>query len=76
MEDVRKIERIKERYIPPGIILEISDAHGNIKDKSFDLLNLTKNSDIDYIIKQMTEKEPLTLKYKSELKKLIESKNK
>ena len=68
MEDVRKIERIEKRYFPPGILLEISDAHGNKNSKIFDLINLTKNSDIDDIIKQMTEKEPLTLKYKSKLK--------
>ena len=74
MEDERKLEKIMVRYFPPGIILEISDNYGEIDSKSIDLLNLTENSDIDYLIEQIAEKEPLTLKYKSKLEKVIKSK--
>ena len=70
----RKLEKIMVRYFPPGIILEISNDLGEIDSKSIDLLNLTENSDIEYLIEQINEKEPLTLKYKSKLEKVIKSK--
>jgi dynein assembly factor with WDR repeat domains 1 len=70
----RKLEKIMVRYFPPGIILEISNNLGEIDSKSIDLLNLTENSDIEYLIEKINEKEPLTLKYKSKLEKVIKSK--
>ena len=73
MEDGRRLEKIMVRYFPPGIILEIDD-NGTLDSKSIDLLNLTENSDIDYLVEQISEKEPLTIKYKSKLQKVIESK--
>ena len=73
MKDDKKLENIEARYFPPGIILKISDTN-ELKKKSIDLYNLTENSDIDYIVSQITQIEPLTLNYKSKLKKFLESK--
>jgi hypothetical protein len=61
------------RYFPPGLILEIKDSEGYIDNKSIDLLNLNENSDILYLVQQINEKEPLTVKYKSKIEKVIES---
>ena len=73
MEDEGILENITERNFPPGIILEFRDPDDNVKFKSIDLLNLSKNSDLPYIVKQINEKEPLTIKYKSKIQKIIES---
>ena len=73
MDDVRKLEKIMVRYFPPGIILEFKDEEGYIDNKSIDLLNLSENSDIAYLVQQINEKEPLTIKYKSKIQKVIES---
>ena len=73
MEYGRKLEKIMARYFPPGIILDIND-NGALDSKSIDLQNLTANSDVDYLVEQISEKEPLILKYKSKLRKIIESK--
>ena len=73
MEDGRKLEKIMVRYFPPGIILEFKDSDGYIDNKSIDLLNLSENSDIQYLVQQINEKEPLTIKYKSKIQKVIES---
>ena len=73
MEDSRKLDKILVRYFPPGIILEIKDSEGYIDNKSIDLLNLSENSDISYLIQQINEKEPLTIKYNSKIQKVIES---
>ena len=74
MEDERKLEKILVRYFPPGIILEFKDLDGYIDNKSIDLLNLSENSDIPYLVQQIKEKEPLTIKFKSKIQKVIESK--
>ena len=74
MEDSRKLDKILVRYFPPGIILEIKDSEGYIDNKSIDLLNLSENSDISYLVQQINEKEPLTIKYNSKIQKVIESK--
>ena len=42
-------------------------------NRSIDLLNLSENSDIPYLVQQINEKEPLTIKYKSKIQKVIES---
>ena len=73
MEDSRKLDKILVRYFPPGIILEIKDSEGYIDNKSIDLLNLSENSDISYLVQQINEKEPLTIKYNSKIQKVIES---
>jgi hypothetical protein len=73
MADGRKLEKIMVRYFPPGLILEIKDSEGYIDNKSIDLLNLNENSDVLYLVQQINEKEPLTVKYKSKIEKVIES---
>ena len=73
MEDGRKLEKIMVRYFPPGIVLEYTNSDGLIDNKSIDLLNLSENSDISYLVQQINEKEPLTIKYKSKVQKVIES---
>ena len=73
MDDGRKLEKIMVRYFHPGIILEFKDSDGYIDNKSIDLLNLSENSDIQYLVQQINEKEPLTIKYKSKIQKVIES---
>ena len=73
MEDDRKLNKILVRYFPPGIILEFTDSEGYIDNKSIDLLNLSENSDIPYLVQQINEKEPLTIEYNSKIKKVIES---
>ena len=56
MDDGRKLEKIMVRYFPPGIILEFKDEEGYIDNKSIDLLNLSENSDIAYLVQQINEK--------------------
>jgi hypothetical protein len=73
MSDGRKLEKIMVRYFPPGLILEIKDSEGYMDNKSIDLLNLNENSDVLYLVQQINEKEPLTVKYKSKIEKVIES---
>ena len=74
--ELKKLDRILARFYPPGIILELSDDEDNIETKAIDLLNLTENSDIPYLIQQIIEKEPITKKHISQLRTVIESKNK
>lgn len=76
MEYGRKLEKIMVRFFPPGIILELSDSEGYIDNKSIDLLNLNKDSDVSYLVQKINEKEPLTINYKNKLQKVIESKPK
>ena len=73
MTDGRKLEKIMVRYFPPGLILEIKDSEGYLDNKSIDLLNLNENSNVQYLVQQINEKEPLTVKYKSKIEKVIES---
>ena len=73
MDDGRKLEKIMVRFFPPGIILEFSNSYGEIDSKSIDLLNLSENSDIPYLVQQINEKEPLTIKHKDKIQKVIES---
>ena len=54
-------------------LAEFKDEEGYIDNKSIDLLNLSENSDIAYLVQQINEKEPLTIKYKSKIQKVIES---
>ena len=75
-EEDKKLDKIQARYHPPGIILHLSDGEENQETKAIDLLNLTENSDIPYLIQQIIEKEPIAKKHISQLKTVIESKKK
>ena len=68
----KKLEKIQVRFFPPGLILEFKDGSGLIENKSIDLLNLSENSDIDYLISEINKKEPLTIKHSKKLEKVIQ----
>lgn len=74
MDIGRKLEELKVRYFPPGLLLEFIDEDGFVDNKSIDLLNLSQNSDVQYLVEQINLKEPLTIKYKSKIQRVIESK--
>jgi dynein assembly factor with WDR repeat domains 1 len=74
MDIGRKLEKLKVRYFPPGLLLEFIDEDGFVDNKSIDLLNLSQNSDVQYLVEQINLKEPLTIKYKSKIQRVIESK--
>lgn len=73
-QSIKKLHRILIRFYPPGIILEFIDTAGVIDNKSIDLLNLSENSDIDYLVEQIIDKEPLTKKKRKDIEKVIKSK--
>lgn len=45
-----KLKNILIRYYPPGIILEYVRKNGEVESKCIDLLNLSKETDIDQLI--------------------------
>ena len=73
MESGRKLSKMMARVFPPGLILEFKDNYDNIDSRTIDLLNLNKNTDISYLIKEINEKEPLTRKNNDKIQIIIES---
>jgi len=73
MESGRKLSKMMARFFPPGLILEFKDNYDNIDNRTIDLLNLNKNTDISYLIKEINEKEPLTRKNNDKIQIIIES---
>lgn len=73
MESGRKLSKMMARFFPPGLILEFKDNYDNIDSRTIDLLNLNKNADISYLIKEINEKEPLTRKNNDKIQIIIES---
>ena len=73
MESGRKLSKMMARFFPPGLILEFKDNYDNIDSRTIDLLNLNKNTDIPYLIKEINEKEPLTRKNNDKIQIIIES---
>ena len=73
MESGRKLSKMMARFFPPGLILEFKDNYDNIDSRTIDLLNLNKNTDISYLIKEINEKEPLTRKNNDKIQIVIES---
>jgi hypothetical protein len=73
MESGRKLSKMMTRFFPPGLILEFKDNYDNIDSRTIDLLNLNKNTDIPYLIKEINEKEPLTRKNNDKIQIIIES---
>jgi len=45
-----KLKKILIRYFPPGIILEYTRSNGETESKCIDLLNLSKDTDVDQLI--------------------------
>ena len=69
-----KLKRFLLRYYPPGIILECLKSTGETETKSIDLLNLTPDTDLGYLIDQIILEEPLiTSDRKTQLLGLIQS---
>jgi len=76
MENERKLNKMMARFFPPGLILEFKDNYDNIDSRTIDLININKNTDISYLIKEINEKEPLTRKNNDKIEKIIESNSK
>merc|ERR1711998_417650 len=66
-----KLKRFLLRYYPPGIILEYEQAE-ELRNKSIDLLNLSGETDVELILDQIIQHEPLIKESRrSQLRKLI-----
>merc|ERR1712070_549859 len=66
-----KLKRFLLRYYPPGIILEYEQAD-ELRNKSIDLLNLSGETDVELILDQIIQHEPLIKESRrSQLRKLI-----
>merc|ERR1740115_579393 len=66
-----KLKRFLLRYYPPGIILEYEQAN-ELRNKSIDLLNLSAETDVELILDQIIQHEPLIKESRrSQLRKLI-----
>ena len=74
MESGRKLSKMMARFFPPGLILEFRDNYDNIDNRTIDLINLNKNTDLSFLIKEINEKEPLTRKNNDKIEKILESK--
>lgn len=70
-----KLKKILIRYFPPGITLEYVRSNGEIESKCIDLLNLSKDTDIDDLISEIMAEEPLITESKRpQIKAIIKSK--
>ena len=67
----KKLNKIQVRFFPPGIILELKDNLDIVENKTIDLLNITKDSDVQYLVQEIVKKEPLTQKHTKTLEKII-----
>lgn len=74
MESGRKLSKMMARFFPPGLILEFRDNYDNIDNRTIDLINLNKNTELSFLIKEINEKEPLTRKNNDKIEKVLESK--
>ncbi len=71
-----KLKKILIRYFPPGITLEYVRSNGEIESKCIDLLNLSKDTDIDDLISEIMAEEPLITESKRpQIKAIIKSKS-
>ena len=73
MESGRKLSKMMARFFPPGLVLEFKDNYDNIDSRIIDLINLNKDTDISFEIKEINEKEPLTRKNNDKIEKILES---
>lgn len=68
-----KLKRFLVRYYPPGIILEYTRSNGEQETKSIDLLNLSKETDIDQLANEIIMEEPIiTVNRRPQLISLIQ----
>merc|ERR1712164_8115 len=69
--EIMKLKRFLLRYYPPGIILEYEQAD-ELRNKSIDLLNLSGETDVELILDQIIQHEPLIKESRrAQLRKLI-----
>merc|ERR1712164_34924 len=69
--EIMKLKRFLLRYYPPGIILEYEQAD-ELRNKSIDLLNLSAETDVELILDQIIQHEPLIKESRrAQLRKLI-----
>lgn len=54
-----KLKKFLLRYYPPGIILEYIKSNGEKEIKSIDLLNLNEQTDVDELVDEILNEEPL-----------------
>ena len=48
-----KLKKILIRYYPPGITLEYIRSNGSVESKCIDLLNLSKETNVDDLITEI-----------------------
>merc|ERR1712159_706582 len=71
IDSAMKLKRFLLRYYPPGIILEYEQAQ-ELRNKSIDLLNLSAETDVELILDQIIQHEPLIKESRrAQLRKLI-----
>jgi dynein assembly factor with WDR repeat domains 1 len=54
-----KLKKFLLRYYPPGIILEYIKSNGETEIKSIDLLNLNEQTNVEELVDEILEEEPL-----------------
>lgn len=54
-----KLKRFLLRYYPPGITIEYIKSNGEKEIKSIDLLNLNEHTDVDELVDEILNEEPL-----------------
>lgn len=64
-----KLTRYLLRYYPPGIIIEYEDENASIYHKSIDLLNLNRETDLDFLASEIILEEPLLDRGPSKLRR-------
>ena len=68
----KKLDKIQVRFFPLGIIFEFKDNLGIVDNKIIDLLNITKDWDISYLVKEIIKKEPLKSNHAKTLEKVFQ----
>lgn len=69
-----KLKKFLLRYYPPGILLEYIKSNGEEETKSIDLLNLNASTDVEGLVEEIMQEEPIiTASNRGKLKTLIES---
>ncbi len=69
-----KLKKILIRYFPPGITLEYARSNGEVESKCIDLLNLSRETNVDELVSEIMLEEPLiTESKKPQIKTIIKS---
>lgn len=54
-----KLKKFLLWYFPPGIIIEYEKSNGEIEIKSIDLLNLNESTNVNELVDEILNEEPL-----------------